>query len=206
LNSNALVDLDPAKTYLKIPLADDSMDELVKDFINEVSDLIERYCNRRFRSDTVVEIHDGGRTNQLLLKQWPVSAVVSLHEDANRVFGADSLIDASQYALRDDDTGEDYYLQRYDSIFSQGVGTIRVEYTFGYVAFTDVPGALQLATKRTIGYYWKQQQNEDFVLSNKSKGDENITLIDGIPKAATQILDPFVRMELAGPTNPIRNL
>jgi hypothetical protein len=206
LNSNALVELDPTKIFLKIPLAETSQDTLVENFINEISDLIEDYCRRKFRAQQIVDIYDGGRTREILLYQWPVNSIVSVHEDLNRVFDADSLLDASTYTVRQDEMQEGFYLQRHDVVFTRGTATVRVEYTFGYPDFADVPGALQLATKRAVAYFYTQQQNADFTVSNKSKGDENITLIDGLPKSATVLLSSFVRLEAPGPVNPIRNL
>ncbi len=206
LNANALIDLDPAKIYLTIPLAETSQDELIRDFINEVSSLIEQYCRRKFREQTITELYNGARIYEIMLNQYPVTAIVEVHEDFNREFGADSLLDPSTYAIRGDEMQEGYYLERFDSIFTSGRATVQIQYTFGYPAFTDVPGDLQLATKRTIGYYFKQQQNKNFDQTNKSKGDENITLIEGIPKSASILLDSYRRLELPDPGNPIRNL
>jgi hypothetical protein len=206
LNANALVDLNSTKLYLQIPLLEITQDEQVRDFINEVSSLVERYCRRKFIQETITERYNGTRIAEILLNHWPVTAIVAVHEDSNRVFDSDSLLDPSTYTIRGDEMQDGYYLERYDVIFARGQGTVQVEYTFGYPTFQTVPGDLQLATKRTIGYYFKQQQNKDFTQTNKSKGDENITLIDGIPKAAATILDFYQRLELPDPGNPIRNM
>lgn len=203
LKSNALVALEPTKAYVKEFSA--SNDSLIEDFINECSSLIERYCNRKFREDTYIELYDGARTNEIMLTQWPVNQIVSIHEDANRVFGPDTLLDASTYFLRSDEMQEDFMIYRTDQIFARGKATVRIEYRAGYAAYTDVPADLQLACKRTVGYYFKQQQNKDLTETNISKGDENITLIDGLPNAVKVLLDPHKRFEILAPPSPVRN-
>jgi hypothetical protein len=125
--------------------------------------------------------------------------------DLDRVFGADTLVPATAYQIGKFDNGDGYTVERFDTNFPRGRKIVKVEYVAGYL-LANVPGDLQLATKRTIGYYWKQQQNLDFSETNKSKGDENITLIDGIPVAASLILDNYKRLEMSGDANAMYNL
>jgi hypothetical protein len=122
------------------------------------------------------------------------------------VFAVDSLVDPTTYQIGKMDNGEGFTLEMFEGIFSRGRKIIKVEYVAGYATISTIPGDLQLATKRVIGYYWKQQQNMDFTETNKSKGDENITLIDGIPKAASLILDNYKRLEMSGDNNALYNL
>jgi len=206
LNDNALVTLDIVKGFLKIPSAVVSEDDLVRDFINEISSLIESYCQRKFRGRSYSERYDGARTPELMLKQWPIVAIVNMWEDSSRAFLVETLVDPANYHVLEDTNGDGITIERFDHAFSQGRSTVKVEYTAGYDAFEDVPGDLQLAAKRTIAYYWKQQQNEDFNETNKSKGDENVTLIDGIPKAASLILDNYKRWEMQAQPDPVRNM
>lgn len=206
LNSNALVDLNSAKLFVKIPTSVTSQDSLMEGFINEASDLIEKYCNRKFRQKTITEVYDGGRTSEILLHQWPVTNVVNLWEDSEKLFPTETLIDPSDYRIVTDQDQEGISIEKLSGVFARGKGTVKVEYTFGYNDFSDVPSGLALACKRLIGYYFKQQQNEDFTETNKSKGDENVTLIDGIPLAVTNILDNYKRLEMLGYPDPVRNL
>jgi len=206
LNANALVDLDITKNYLGIPLAETSQDELVRDFINESSSLVESYCNRLFREKTVTERFNGARTNEIILKQWPVTSVTSVHIDSARLFPVGSLVDASDYELAENEKAEGISVEIFSQVFPQGRKNIKIVYTYGYALFTDVPGDLQLACKRTVAYYWQQQQNRDFTEIEKSKREEDITLIDGIPKAASVILENYKRLEMLGSPDSVRNL
>lgn len=196
LNANALVSLESLKEYLKIPVATTSSDDLLKTFINEISALIENYCNRKFIAQTYTEIKDGGGTRELFFFQWPVTSITSLHIDPSRVFDSSTLIDSSDYAMETNEAGENYSLVYYKGTFPLGKHIIKLIYTAGYADIASVPADLQLATKRTIAFYWKQQQNQDFTETNKSKGDENITLIQGIPENAIQILEYYKRLDM----------
>ena len=54
---------------------DEASDALVTSMINRASDAIERYCDRLFESDTYRERRDGDGDTDILLKQYPVTAI-----------------------------------------------------------------------------------------------------------------------------------
>lgn len=80
--SHALCSLDNVKSRLTISVA--SFDTLLTLMINRATDVIENYCERRFKEDTYAnEIHDGGNgSNQLIhLNNFPVSSVSAAQYD-----------------------------------------------------------------------------------------------------------------------------
>lgn len=206
LNSNALVELDSFKKYVKVPLGTTTEDEDLRDVINEASSLIESYCNRKFRESTVIEVRDGGRTPEILLHQWPVTAITSVAIDSDRAFGVDTQLDPSTYTIGENEKGEGYTVELFDQLFPRGRKNSQIVYTYGYAAFADVPADLQLACKRTGAYYWKLQQSEAFLEIQKTKGNENLTIIDGIPLSASHILANYVRLEMLAPPDSVRNI
>ena len=206
LNANALIELAPTKIYLGIPASETSQDDLVEGFINECSSLIENYCNRQFREVTHTERFDGVSVTEILLNHWPVSSITSIHVDSKRDFTVDTLVDSSNYELFQDEKGESIVVQRFDQAFPRGNKNVKIIYTAGYSAFSDVPADIQLACKITIAYYYEQQQQKNWTFSNKQKGDENITLVQGIPESAIVILDNYKRVEMVGPVEPVRNI
>jgi len=206
LNPNALLELAPAKIYLGIPLAELSQDDLIEGFINECSTLIENYCNRQFRQVTHTERFDGVSVTEILMNQWPISSITSVHVDSKRAFGVDTLVDPSNYELFQDERGESILVQRFDQAFPRGNKNVKIIYTAGYSAFADVPSDIQLATKITVAFYYQQQQQKNWSYSNKQKADENITLVQGIPESAVLILENYKRVEMVGPVEPVRNV
>lgn len=205
LNANALVDLDTFKGYVKVPLLTTTEDALLRDFINEASALCESYCGRKFRENTYTEVRNGSKTPELILKQWPVTSIVSVAIDPDRVFPISTVLDPSEYTLTEDTNGEGIIVELYNQIFPVGRKVVQIVYVAGYALFADVPGDLQLACKRVAAYYYKQQQQEDFHATEKTKDRETVKLIDGIPEAVTQLLNRYVRLEMEGDVNPTRN-
>lgn len=205
LNANALVSLATLKTYVKVPISVTSEDSILERFINGASERCERYCNRRFTSQQYTEIRDGGRINEILLFQWPVTGITSLHVDSDRDFDADALIDPSNYSIISDQNAEGIGLRRYDAFFPKGAGTIQIVYTAGYTAFA-APSDLQEACLLISAYWYKLQQQEEHNVASKSKGDEDVTLIQGIPVNASQILDDYKRLDVVTDVYPIVNV
>jgi len=206
LNSNAMVDLDSFKVYAKEYTTEVNSLALLRDFINEASQLCESYCNRFFRERTITQIISGGSTYEIMLNQWPINSIDEVYFDAKHVFDASSLVPASSYIVGENEKGEGISIEMLAGRFPRGRKNIKIVYKAGYPNIADLPADLQLACKRTAAYYYKQQQNEDFIENAKSKGGENITLIDGLPLSASLLLDPHVRMEVLGGTDPVRNL
>lgn len=206
LNANALVSLDSFKAYAKEYTSDVAIEAFLRDFINEASQLCESYCNRFFRQRSITEQFNGANSYEHLLCQWPVTNITSVHIDSSRVFGASTLVDPSKYLIGVNEKGEGISIELLTQRFPRGRKNIKIVFDMGYLDIVDVPADLQLACKRTASYYYKQQQNEDFIETAKSKGGENITLIDGLPKSAAEILDKYVRMEIMGDPDPVLNL
>lgn len=204
LNTNALVSLADFKAFVKVPTAETSMDALLEGFINSVSQRIETYCRRKFRQLTHTEHHDGGRVNLVLLRQWPVNTVTSLHCSSERVWDSTSLIAATNYQIVKDEQGEGIAIERFDGTFPNGQKNIQVVYIAGYSALSDVPADLQLAAKIAAAFWYIKQQNMDWTQSTVAKGDENITIVQGIPKDARELLEDYRRMEGAL-DGPVRN-
>jgi len=206
LNANALIELAPTKIYLGIPSTETSQDTLVEGFINSCSSLSENYCNRKFREVEHTERFNGVGITEILLSHWPINSITSIHVDDKRQFGVDNLLDPSNYEVFNDETGDGFIVERFDAIFPRARKNIQVIYKAGYVAFDDVPADLQLACKIAVAFYYEQQQQKNWTFSNKSKGEENITLIQGLPESSTLILDNYKRAEMIAPVEPIRNL
>lgn len=206
LNSNALVSLAETKVYLGIPSGETSQDSLVEGFINACSFLVEKYCNRKFIQGTYTERYNGVGVTEIQLNQWPITSITSIHVDSRRSFGSDTLIDASNYEVFDDENAEGFVVERFDSTFPRGRKNVQVVYVAGYADIDSVPNDLKLGTKIAIAFYYEQQQQKNWTFSNKQKVDENITLVQGLPESSTLILDNYKRTEMIAPVEPIRNL
>src|SRR5262245_24340290 len=75
--------------------ADDTLIGLLQDSADAA---IANYCNRDFAGGTFTEYHPGG-SEFVHLRNFPVDSVTSVKVDANRAFGSDSLVSASDYVI-----------------------------------------------------------------------------------------------------------
>jgi hypothetical protein len=89
--TGALTSTANFKTYAGITSSDD--DTLIGYLISRATSAIERYCDRTLRSATYREFYDGTGTNDLTLKEYPISAVTLLstsRQDALRLININS--------------------------------------------------------------------------------------------------------------------
>jgi len=200
LNSNALITLAQAKLFVKVPTPEATHDTLLEEFINEASQLIESYCNRKFILQEFIEIHSGNGLSQIMTRAFPVVSITSLYDDTTRAFT--DVIDSVNYTLMQDEKGHGYGVERFDYKFSRGQRNVKIIFQGGYSA---IPSDLQLACKVTLAFYYFKQQEQEWTTNTKSKGDENITMIEGLPKSVTEILDKYKRTEILGEDESVRN-
>ena len=76
----ALTNLNDVKETLGISSGDTSKDNLIKRKINQATEMIEKYCNgRRFKNTTYTnEEYDATNSNQLILRQYPITSTETL--------------------------------------------------------------------------------------------------------------------------------
>ena len=72
-----LITLTRAKQNIQ-SITDASQDTLISTFITAVSDLIEKWCKRRFVSTAFDELYNGTGDRRLLLREYPIQSVQSV--------------------------------------------------------------------------------------------------------------------------------
>lgn len=111
----ALCTLSDVKETLGISSSDTSQDNLIIRKINQATEMIERYCDRRFALTTYTnEEYDSTRTNQIVLRNRPVTVFTSL-----------STRDSSQ----NEDDWQDVETTLY--FVDNNSGVLDLNYTFG---------------------------------------------------------------------------
>jgi len=193
LNANAFVDLDTAKTYLKIPLAELSQDSIVELWINAASDYLESATDRRIKEVALTQQYHGKNTNILLLDEWPIAAIpfpqVWVDQDSN--FGAPTLLDPTTYRIGDD--GNSIVLL--GRLFPNGFNNIQVAYTAGYAT---IPADLQNACLWLVTWYHRMRENQDIGRTGKSKGGETTTIMQSAPDDVKDAINRYKRCEFVG--------
>jgi len=154
LHSYALTTVDDAKTWLDVSGTD--YDSLLELLINQSTDYMEHYCNRRFTETAYSsEEYDGSGTKELLLEQWPVNSGETFTLQRNRAYDNTDdwdTIDADDYWVDYDNgiiTGNtmgDFLKRKFK---------YRVDYTAGYAT---IPSDLALCCLMLVSFFWNKRK------------------------------------------------
>ena len=170
LDPNALCTVEDVKDYLG--LVDGSDDGKITDWINDVSDDCEGFCNRKFLKRTYTdEKYDGDNTQTLLLRQRPIVSIASLVLEEN----ADAL------------TVDEYYIYAAQGkivldakLFPMKRQEIGITYDAGYNGLTNLPRALRRAVIMGVAFHFAEMSNKTLGQTSASMGggEQVITRID----------------------------
>lgn len=199
LNSNNLTTVANLKAHLGIPSAETSQDTRMELLINAASDSIERYLDRKLKSQTITEYQHGRRQDSLLLHEWPVTGITELRVDMDHVFSdASTLIPSADYGIGDDKNSLIYF----DTVFPRGNHNIKIVYVAGYAT---VPSDIEMAALLFCEWLYLFRNRQDIGRTSKSKGDESQGILQGIPEIVRQLIDPYRRTEFAAINAPVGN-
>lgn len=155
LASNVWVSLADVKAFLDISSGDTDNDDLVTNLINQATTLVETYIDRTVLSTTYTnEVYDGNGANEILLNNYPVTALSSFQYRTNPGQNIDDW----------DDVDSQDYLYYSDgrlwkrTAFSEYPQQYRATYTAGWVA-ADVPADLSLAVMKVVGNLWNTRKS-----------------------------------------------
>lgn len=186
--TNALVDLDTAKTFLKI--ASEEEDGIVESLINRASAWANQYTGRLLKSRAITEYQDGPcGGDHIILRQYPVTALTSVHDDPLRVFGASTQVAAGDIYL-DGDNGTVEFLN--GVVLATGKASVKIVYTGGYAA-ASIPADIQEAVLIYIGHaYRREYLDQKMGVSSETIGDRTTTYSQApIPEKAKALLAPY---------------
>jgi len=186
LDTYALLTVDEAKDCLELADDFDAIDTLIQ-FINGVSEIIERYTGRALLSRARTEIFDGNGTNYYITKHGlnttAVSAICFRHygetpynETADAVAAASIKYNAG--------TGEIYLLDGY--AFEKGFQNCFITYTAGLLS---VPASIKLAAKMILKDFWKRDDAQTQTIASMTVEGQTVTFrVEDMPAEAKGIL------------------
>ena len=179
LAAYALTTLDRTKIFLGITNV--SYNNILTTLINNASDFIERFCDRRFKKTAYSnQVYDGNGTNRLLLKQYPVvSGEIFTLQERDAVDNTD---------LWDTIDTEDYFVKNNEGIIEYVCGEFlnlpqhyRISYMAGYdydnaATFLEDCGAgdLEYACWKIVGKFFANRKGSSEIQSERI-GDYSVT-------------------------------
>lgn len=115
---------------------------------------------------------------RLLLTVGPVTAIASVHQDADQAFGASSIVSSSEYETEDHPGGSYLILLPTASVgkWLPVDRSIKVTCTAGYANEAAMPPALSDAIYRIVADWWLRRANRH--LGSISAGRQNQSILD----------------------------
>jgi uncharacterized phiE125 gp8 family phage protein len=178
------------KTFLKISGATE--DALLDSICDRTNALIKSYIGRNLVSQTYTEYYDGNGSAKLLLRNYPVVSLTSLHVDTLRAFGSVSEIVIADNVLLENNAGI-IRLWNQGGVFLRGRANVKVVYVAGYATmpYDLVDAAILIASHS----YKRHYQDQRIGLQSETIGDRTMTYSsEAIPAKAKLILDKYKRV------------
>lgn len=159
-----------------------TFDAVIGTLLTRASAWIERYCGRTFASTAYTQDYDGDGTDTLILRQYPIVSVTTIHDDQERDFASATLIDADDYYV-DADKG---MVKLIAGRFSRGRGNVRVVYTAGHAT---VPAAVALAAVELTAFWFNRRRSAG--RASESLGGLSVSHLGDVPGDIKTMLDEY---------------
>jgi hypothetical protein len=149
-----------AACKVQLGITDTTQDAFLESLVNRSYKILETFLGRKMKEADYVEYYDGPddeSPDTLLLNQWPIIEVESIHDDLERLFGSDSLIAASDMVIYKERGLVKLF--RNQSCFQRGAQNIKVAYTAGYAT---MPGDLEDAAIQMVEHMYNRSRTNGF--------------------------------------------
>jgi uncharacterized phiE125 gp8 family phage protein len=146
-----IANLTELKAHLGI--TDAAQDTFLENLTNRAYKILETYLGRVIKSATYTEYMDGDGTGELILNQFPIISVTSIHDDLDRDFTSTFLIAATDYVIYKE-RGV-IKLFRNEGAFQKGLQNLKVIYVAGYAT---VPGDLVDALIQMVEFMYNRSR------------------------------------------------
>jgi len=142
-DESSFTDLTKVKDMIGLLVTNTDDDVLIERLIMQETKKIQSYTGRALFYGTYTEYYDGVGGGATFIDNYPVDTVTSVHDDLDRVFGSDTLVEANDYYV--DQVGG--IIRLLSMRFSDGVGNVKVVYLGG---FKVIPADLELACSQLV--------------------------------------------------------
>ena len=143
------------KEYAQIATANTTWDAVLATLITQCSKLVEKYCQRTLLTATHTDYYDGKAQREIVLRQFPVTSVTTVHDDSARSYGSSTLVAAADY-YADLNRG----IIKFDITLGRGRGNLKVVYVAGYADIGSLPGNVVLAVNKVVGAAFNKRKSD----------------------------------------------
>ena len=194
LSQYALTTVFNVRVQLGIPSTKLNLDLIRKleRLINASSAAIEEQTERVFVPRASSEIYDGRGTERFVPRQWPINSISEVWLDSTGKFTDPSyLLDASEYAIVDDQTAIELLNRRFPS----SRYSVKFVYNHG-----KLPADISYACDLYCEWLFRLNEREDLGRLTRSKGDESVNIEQSVPKVVMDLIMKHKRLEFGGAT------
>ncbi len=180
---------------------DYSKDKFIERLVNSASEMISKYCNRKFIADTYSEYYKGSGRQKLVLNQYPVNYITSVKVDSASLTAGTDYVTADQTYL---DQGIIFknngwtwygYLTGLVGELTAPVDNIEVVYSAGYTlspeASRTLPYDLEDACISLVSTQYEMIGSKQ--LTKETIGPLSSDFIQGLPWDVKQTLDKYAK-------------
>jgi uncharacterized phiE125 gp8 family phage protein len=188
----ALASLTKLKEYLEI--SGSAHDTRLTDLLDRATKAIKNFTKRELEapgSDYTHYFDGDGVGRAVVLREYPVVSVTSVHDDTGRAFGSDTLIASSDYYIH---TDEGIIELASGDVFAKGVVNVQVKYKAGYAA-GSIPQDLEMACIY-LAAHWFEERKNIALASRNLKGGGTAGHLHDLPPQAKEMLAPYVRRKV----------
>ncbi len=185
----ALIALADAKAFLQITAS--TQDAILGDMINEVSVRINNYVGHTLLSASYTEYYDGDGTQELILRNFPVTALASVNDDPQRAFTVNTAKNVSADVMLDGGSGI-VRLWANGGVFLRARGNVKVVYTAGY-SLATMPYDIQQAARKMVAFLYRSGYAQPKIgVQTETVGDRTTTYFnEEILKDVGGMLKPY---------------
>lgn len=152
-------------------------DAQVTSLIDSISTRFETHSDRKFNSTSRTEYHDSDGGPYLYLNQYPITAITSIWNDTNWVWGSDTLISGTDYRIMEN--GQGIIFKNY---LTKGRQNIKALFVAGYVT---IPYDLRDACNEEVADQWKDSTRSLGTIKARTLPDGSVQYGDGGGSAST---------------------
>jgi uncharacterized phiE125 gp8 family phage protein len=180
------------KTLLRIPSADTTHDTVLSALVTAASKAIENFVGRTLGTASYTKQLDGSGEAFLMLPEYPVNTITSVHVDLDRQFNSDSLwVNGTDYLVyADEGILRAISLDSIagDIVWPRGNLNVKVAWSAG---FATIPKDLSVATDIFVAYLFQHAPKSG--VSSIALGSHSVTFANkmGIPDDVKDLLQPY---------------
>lgn len=168
---------------------DDSDQDKVEGFINELSSLSNKYTGHNLKAVDTTEVISTNQYRQIVtLKNYPINSISKVYHDESHSFPESTLLSNSSYGY-DADSG---LLYLYHDLLYPNVQNLKVIYNGG---FTVVPYDLQGAIGEAVVWLMKRRGNSGNQIGEKTTTLTSVqtTFETTLPLNVRLVLDRYIK-------------